>query len=207
VIQRALTVFTEARDGDMRADRPARDRLSDGLGISREWATVDQVHGSDVVEVVGPGSHGPADGMFTTRVDLPLAIFTADCIGVIIEGDGAVGVAHAGWRGAADGVVGSLVRRFDDGGHTVRRAVIGPHIGGCCFEVGDDVADRFRGHVTATSWGTQSVDLSAALAEQLAGVDVVDLSACTRHEDGWFSHRRDADTRRLAALVVGVSDV
>ncbi len=207
MIRRALTVFTEASDGDMRADSSAREHLSDQLGIAREWATVDQIHGSDVVEAAEPGPHGPGDGLFTTRPDLPLAVFTADCIGVIIEGDGAVGVAHAGWRGAADGVVPSLVRRFHDGGHAIRRAVIGPHIRSCCFEVGDEVARRFPRHVTTTSWGTQSVDLAGAVGEQLIGIDVVDFAACTRHEAAWFSHRRDATPARLAALVVGVSDV
>lgn len=202
----ALVAFTEAVDGDMRADPSARERLSDGLGVARAWATVDQVHGSDIIEVTAPGSHGPADGLFTTRSDLPLAVFTADCIGVVIEGVGAVGVAHAGWRGAAEGVVPALVKRFRDGGHEILRAVIGPHIRSCCFEVGDDVALRFPGHVTATSWGTRSVDLAAVVEEQLEGVDVVDFAACTRHEERWFSHRRDAGSSRLAALVVGAAD-
>ncbi len=203
---RPLTAFSEAADGDLRDDRGARRRLGASLGISGDWAEVSQVHGADVVEVSAPGAHGPADGLFTTAVDLPLAVFTADCAGVVIEADDAVGIAHAGWRGTAGGVVASLRRRFDEGGHVVRRAVIGPHIRACCFEVGAEVAERFPGHRTTTTWGTTSVDLAGALREQLDGIDVVDFGACTHHEDGWFSHRRDGDPRRLVALVIGCSD-
>ena len=198
----ALTVFSEAGDGDLRGDLTARHRLAARLGIASEWAAVDQVHGADVVDVDTPGSHGPADGMFTTCADLPLGVFTADCAGVVLISDDAVGVAHAGWRGVADGIVEALLDRFESSGRQVRRAVIGPHIRSCCFEVGEEVADRFPGHVASTSWGTRSVDLAGVIRHQLVGIEVQDLTACTHHEAPWFSHRRDADPRRLATLVV-----
>lgn len=203
---RALTAFSEAADGDTRGDVAARHRIGSSLGISGDWAEVSQVHGADVVEVTAPGQRGSADALFTTVADLPLAIFTADCAGVVIEAETAVGIAHAGWRGAAAGVIASLRRRFDEGGHIVRRAVIGPHIRACCFEVGPEVAAHFPEHQSTTSWGTLSVDLAGALEQQLDGIEVVDFGGCTHHEDGWFSHRRDGDPRRLAALVIGCSD-
>lgn len=197
-----LTVFTESGDGDLRGDIEARHRLSRRLGISEEWAVVDQVHGSDVVDVVAPGNHGRADGLFTEVPDLPLAVFTADCLGVVLMADRAIGVAHAGWRGAAAGVVTALHERFESAGLEVSRAVIGPHIRSCCFEVGPEVAERFPGHVTETSWGSTSVDLAGVVRAQLPGVEVEDFGACTFHEEGWFSHRRDSDPRRLATLAV-----
>ncbi len=202
----ALTVFTEAGDGALRGDLGARQRLSHRLGISPDWAVVDQVHGSRVVDIDEPGGHGPADGLFTARRDLPLAVFTADCVGVVLVADDAVGVAHAGWRGAAAGVVHALRERFELTGRRIRRAVIGPHIRSCCFEVGPEVAERFPGHVESTGWGTRSVDLAGVIAEQLTGIEVQDFTACTQHEEGWFSHRRDSDPRRMASLVVRCSD-
>ena len=199
-------VFSESGDGDLRGDPAARSRLSARLGISDRWAVVDQVHGSTVVDVREPGSHGPADAMFTETGQLPMAVFTADCAGVVLVGDGAVGVAHAGWRGAAAGVVSALRDRFESSGRTVRLAVIGPHIRSCCFEVGPEVAEVFPGHGAQTTWGTASVDLAGVIKAQLSGVPVEDFTACTYHEDAWFSHRRDADRRRLATLVVGRND-
>lgn len=201
-----LAVFSESGDGDLRGDPAARRRLSARLGISDHWAVVDQVHGSDVVDVEAPGNHGPADGLFTEVADLPLAVFTADCVGVVLMAEDAIGVAHAGWRGAGGGVVTTLRARFESSGRQVRRAVIGPHIRSCCFEVGDEVAERFPDHVAETSWGTTSVDLAGVIRAQLSNIDVADFTACTHHEDTWFSHRRDADPRRLAALAVRRSD-
>ena len=202
-----LTVFTESGDGDLRGDLAARRRLSARLGTSEHWAVVDQVHGSDVIDAAEPGNHGRADGLFTTQLDLPLAVFTADCVGVVLMAGDAIGVAHAGWRGAEAGVVTALRERFESSGRDVRRAVIGPHIRSCCFEVGSEVAERFPRHVAETSWGSISVDLAGVIGEQLSGVEVEDFGACTHHEDGWFSHRRNSDPRRLATVAVRRSGV
>src|SRR5690606_25023617 len=97
--------FTGPDDGDMRADLDARRRVSDRLAIAHDWSTVEQIHGAVVVEATAPGSVGRADGVVTVVRDLPLAVFTADCLGVVLAGPGTVGVAHAGWRGIVQGVI------------------------------------------------------------------------------------------------------
>lgn len=163
---------------------------------------VDQVHGSAVAVATGPGHLGEADAVFTTSADLPIAVFTADCVAVVMESETAVGVAHAGWRGAAAGVVRALRDEFELGGHSIDRVLIGPHIRSCCFEVGDEVSERFPGHQSTTSWGTTSVDLSSHIRSELEGLDTVDFGACTFHEPSWFSHRRNEDRKRLAAVVM-----
>lgn len=182
--------FTTAADGDMRRDHAARARL--GLA---EWATVRQVHGATVVDASGSGDHGEADGLFTTETDLALAVFTADCLGVVIHGPGRVAVVHAGWRGVASGVVPNAVARIGD----VRSVHIGPHIRPCCFEVGPEVSARFVGHLGRTRAGTTSVDLASAVAAQLpVEPGIVDL--CTRCGNDTFSHRGNGTSERLAAL-------
>jgi polyphenol oxidase len=182
--------FTTAADGDMRRDHQARERL--GLA---EWATVRQVHGSTVADASASGDHGEADGLFTTEVGLPLAVFTADCLGVVIHGPGRVAVVHAGWRGVDSGVVANAVDRVGD----VRSAHIGPHIRSCCFEVGPEVAERFVGHVGRTRAGTTSVDLASAVAAQLPVRPEV-VGQCTRCGSDTYSHRRDGTKERLAAV-------
>lgn len=191
--------FSTAADGDLRADAAARARVSEELGIPPDWADVVQVHGSDVVEVDGPGTHGAADALVTSRRGLPLAVYTADCVGLVAHAEGAVGVAHAGWRGAAAGVVEAMRSSLEARGGPVLRAVLGPHIGPCCFEVGPEVAERFGGHVSRTTWGTVSVDLASSIEERL-GLDVERLGECTMCGRDGFSHRRDADPRRMAAI-------
>lgn len=184
-------VFTTADDGDMRADPAARMRL----GLPTEWATVRQVHGADVRHVHGPGDHGAADGLRTTIGDLPLAVFTADCLGVVLHGDGEVAVIHAGWRGVVAGIVENAVAALGD----IDSVHVGPHIRPCCFEVGPEVAELFPGHTSTTTWGTQSVDLAGAVASRLPVAPVIS-EMCTRCGDGYFSHRRDGTSHRLAAI-------
>jgi YfiH family protein len=192
--------FSEASDGDLRNDPAARGRASRALDIPATWASVHQVHGGDVLQVSSPGEAGVADALWTTVTGLPVAVFTADCFGVVLHSDGAVGVAHAGWRGADSGVVANLHEEMTRAGHEPWKAEIGPGIGSCCFEVGPEVAERFHGHTTETTWGTTSVDLTRAISAQIEGVDAWAVDGCTHHEGAWFSHRRDATSQRLAAL-------
>lgn len=191
--------FTQPEDGDMRADLDARARLSRKLGLAEEWATVDQVHGSNVVTAEGPGSAGPADAIVTVVPGLPVAVFTADCLGVVMAGPGTVGVAHAGWRRLAAGVLEATADRMAEIGSAPVEAWIGPAIGPCCFEVGDEVAARFEGDRSRTTWGTTSVDLVAAARRRLPGISVTADGRCTACGGG-FSHRRDARPERMAAL-------
>lgn len=193
--------FSERSDGDMRADPGARASMSALLGIDDRWAEVTQVHGGEVLMVDAPGIAGEADGLWTTQPGLPLAVFTADCFGVVVRADDAVGVAHAGWRGAASGVVATLAGSMESAGHAPTRAAVGPGIRPCCFEVGPEVVEHLGSrHAAQTTWGTTSVDLPAALEHQATGLEIWFSGACTRHEQGWFSHREDGTSERLASI-------
>lgn len=195
----AGAAFTGPSDGDMRGDSHARQRISRRLGIPSRWATVDQVHGDRVVVVEAPGPAGTGDGLVTTVPSLPLAVFTADCLGVVMIAPGTVGVAHAGWRGLAAGIVEATADLMAEAGSAPVAAHVGPGIGPCCFEVGNEVAVLFPEEVTATTWGTTSVDLGAAVEKRLTGVEVSVDGRCTACGGG-FSHRRDATESRMAAL-------
>lgn len=193
--------FTDRSHGDLRADGSAREAVSRALGIDHRWAVARQVHGSDVARVSSPGDAGDLDAIWTTELGLPVAVFTADCFGVVLLSSRAVGVAHAGWRGALSGVVAELKRAMTEGGHPPDKAAVGPGIGPCCFEVGADVADQFDDRdVAETTWSTTSVDLPSVLRGQLQGLDSWVHGACTLHEDGWYSHREDGTPARMAAI-------
>ena len=139
----AGVAFTERSDGDLRGDEAARRTLSVAQRIPDRWATVDQVHGAEVARVDGPGNAGRADALWTTEPDLTLAVFTADCFGVAIRSASAVGVAHAGWRGARADVVGRLRRAMTASDQDPEWAAVGPGIGPCCFEVGPESPSSF----------------------------------------------------------------
>ncbi|HET8738292.1 MAG TPA: polyphenol oxidase family protein [Acidimicrobiia bacterium] len=192
--------FSERGDGDLREDPDSRELLARALDVPAQWAWARQVHGADLVRVEGPGNAGEFDALWTTIPGLPLAIFTADCLGVVLKSDEAVGVAHAGWRGADAGVVPALREAMTRAGHEPRFAAVGPGIGPCCFEVGPEVMQRFPSHGGETTWGTTSVDLAGVVMGQLDGLEIWSAGGCTRHDERFFSHRRDGTTQRMVSL-------
>jgi hypothetical protein len=125
-----------------------------------------------------------------------MLLLTADCLPIAIaRSDGvrpAVEILHAGWRGLLAGIVSTGVRALG-ARHLV--AAIGPGIGPCCYEVGEEVAAPFREAFGEDVAHDGKLDLwtSAERALRAAGVERVDRSdLCTFcHGDRFFSHRRD----------------
>jgi YfiH family protein len=198
MITRLGAAFTSAADGDMNLQADRVD-VSARLGIDPEWGMLTQVHGSDVVVIDAPGVSS-GDGMVTTTPRLPVAVRTADCVGVVLHGPGVVGVAHAGWRGAAAGILERVATVMRSEAAAPIEAVVGPFIGPCCFEVGPEVVAAFPEAPATTTWGTASVDLGVVVRHRLPGLEVSFAGGCTRCGDGWFSHRGDQTARRLAAI-------
>lgn len=194
------TAFGEAAEGDLRVDGSARRAVAAQLGISPEWAYVTQVHGATLVKATQPGPLGEADAIYTTRHALPITVATADCVPVVLEGDGFAAVLHAGWRGASSGVVATTVAQLRREGLEPSRVAIGPAIGPCCYEVGPEVAERFPGHVVETTWGTTSVDLPGFLEASLPDVPVWRSQRCTFTDSELHSFRRNRTSQRQIAV-------
>ena len=138
--------------------------------------------------------------MFTTEQGLPLAVATADCVPVIVEGDAVTAVIHAGWRGVASGVVPATLAAIEAAGLLPARAAIGPSIGPCCYEVGEELLDLFPRHRSSTNDGAFSVDLGAAVAEQLGGLAVWRSPACTSCDEGLHSFRQTRTAARQVSV-------
>lgn len=196
----------------------ARRAVGDAFGAApRTWHLMHQVHGATVGVVDAATPVGAelrdVDAAVTALPDRVLAVQSADCVPVLLAGRRTVAVAHAGRAGVVRGVVGATVDVTTDLGDApdVLRAVIGPSIGGCCYEIPgamrDDVATSVPVAASTTTWGTPSLDLPAAVETQLleAGVgEVRRVGGCTRcdSEGRWFSHRADPRTGRQLGLVV-----
>ncbi|MDO8362907.1 MAG: laccase domain-containing protein [Actinomycetota bacterium] len=173
------------------------------------WSQLDEVHGTSVLTVHRPGDHDfeVGDALVTRTRGAVLAVWVGDCAPVAMVGaGGAVAAAHAGWRGALDGVLQATVQAMADDRVT---AVLGPCIHPCCYEFGvaelDAMVARFGPHVAGrTAWGTPALDMRAAVRAALAEVDVglVDHSQCTGcHADRYYSHRRRQQHGRQVVTV------
>lgn len=170
-----------------------------------------QVHGADVAvadaRVVRPAE---ADAVVSSVPGVPVGVITADCVPILAcsRSGGTVVAIHAGWRGLAKGVVAAGIGELRSHGGDLPDivAVIGPHIGVCCYEVDDPVlaalAERFGsaldhalrparpGHAMLDLGRLVSIDLeSAGLA---ADTQALMPNACTRCDPARFhSYRRD----------------
>jgi YfiH family protein len=192
--------FGAAVHGDVRTDSSGRRRLASTLGLEDRWAHASQVHGNRVVCVSEPGNQGEADALYVEVPGLAVTVATADCVPVVIEADAAVAVVHAGWRGAVAGVLEETLAALEWAGHTPRRAAIGPSIGPCCYEVGDDVAEHFEGFTSVTTWGTTSVDIAGYLADEVRELEVWRSDVCTYTDPAYNSHRRNSTRARQVAV-------
>jgi YfiH family protein len=191
-----------------------------GLDVARAaWAR--QVHGADVVTVGrGGGFVGPADVLVSTSPGVPLAIFTADCLAVMLyEAEArALAVAHVGWRGTVRGAAQAAVAAMVKLGARAERlrAAIAPSIGPCCYEIDEPVVAELR-RAYASLWerwvtpvrpGHWMLDLWRANEELLtrAGVPPAQIDnarLCTAcHPDLLYSYRKGNHGRlvTLAAL-------
>ncbi len=170
----------------------------------------------------GAGLYAPelsdCDSLITNTPETALVIFAADCTPILFYDPvtGAVGAAHAGWRGTLADLGGKTVRAMEKNfGCRPEdiRAAIGPNIGPCCFETDRDVPDAFFGRygVDIGAFLTEKnhkfhVDLKAINAWLLrrAGVQSIDISThCTAcNPDLYWSHRKVGAARGSQGAVI-----
>jgi polyphenol oxidase len=204
--------------GILTADDPERvtenrRRAAAQAGVEAERVAMGwQVHGTELKEWTGPPPDRAyaqpgdkdlekVDGHLTREPGIGLLVLVADCFPVALSDGEQVAMLHCGWRPLAGGIIEKAVARFSG----VPAAAVGPGIGGCCYEVGDEVLEASSG-IQGSAAG-RMLDLRAVIAAQLAAVGVADvqhLDRCTScSPDLYFSHRRDDGvTGRQAGIIV-----
>jgi polyphenol oxidase len=189
-----------------------RRRLSAALGLAPERIAIGrQVHGAEL-QTLGaaqspspfaePGAPVPeVDGhVIAAEPGLAALVFVADCLPIALAGPAGVAMLHCGWRGLAGGIVAAGAAAVG-----ATDAAIGPGIGACCYEVGDEVLDAFAdlGPGIGSDRMLDLAEVARRLLER-AGVERVETAGlCTScEEELFFSHRRDRGrTGRQAGLV------
>lgn len=199
--------FESLNLGILTADAPDkvvenRRRLCAAIDADPQEATMAwQVHGERVTQadargIVTPGTvYERCDGLWTDQPGRALVLLTADCFPVALartSGTPRLAVLHVGWRGLLRGIAREGVVALEGDGIA---AAIGPGIGACCYEVGDEVAEPFRSRFGDEVVSGHRLDLGLATERALleAGCTTVERNGrCTSCEaDLFFSHRRD----------------
>lgn len=234
----------EALEGRSEPRTWAQAAASLGAGLD-QLRNVKQVHGSSIRVLLNEGTKardlmwnygntgelwGPvvedppdADAIVSNQAGLVLAVQVADCVPILLadKKGGAAGAVHAGWRGTKEGIVEKVVDAMfhefgTDPGDLI--VAIGPSIGSCCYEVGDDVFEAFRGSrwldhqfvrwFSRTDTGSLRLDLWAATRDQLRSSGVTGdhihvANLCTQTHSDIFESFRAAgpEAGRMGALV------
>ncbi len=201
-----------------------RARAAHAMDVAPEaLVSVTQVHSANVVRVAPGGRHGRerADAMVTDAPGLALSVLTADCQPVLFADAeaGVIGAAHAGWRGARDGVLEATLAAMEEIGAERARvtAVIGPTIGQAAYEVGPEFVEQFLDDDPANgrffaggAEGRAQFDLPAYSLHRLraAGIGHAEWTRhCTYSDPARFYsyrrsvHRGEADYGRLIAAI------
>jgi hypothetical protein len=195
-----------------------RERVKDALAAQGRLHLLKQVHGSTVVEAPFEGQP-EADAQVATSRGILLGIETADCLPVLLVDveRGLVGAAHAGWRGTVAGVVGAAAEALVARG--ARReslwAALGPGIGPCCYEVGEELREAF-GPQGAPFFrpgprGRPHLDVRAANVAQLERFGlrperIHHVADCTFCRPGLYhSYRRDGKGAGRMISYIGIA--
>lgn len=202
-----------------------RQLLAQALAGRPSFQWINQVHGNKVLVLDQPAQNFnaddqvDADAIYTQEKDVACGVLTADCLSVFfcdVAGN-EIAVAHAGWRGLAAGILQNTLKYFLAEPVSVM-AYLGPVIGPCHFEVGNEVRQAFLTqdipelqnqapvlfHETGTP-GKWMADLYAIAKIILAAQGIKQIYGdplCTYCEfDQFYSYRRDGDTGRFASLI------
>jgi len=194
----SLNLGRATADEPERVDENRR-RLCAEVGAQPDALAMNYQHHSADVLRARAGSRGErGDGLWTDERGLPVLALAADCLPIAIarvnggRRPPALAVLHAGWRGLIAGIPAEGVKALGGG---LVGAVVGPGIGPCCYEVGEEVAAPFRRAFGMGLYRDGKLDLwtAAERALRAAGVARVDrVDLCTACDpERFFSHRRD----------------
>lgn len=163
-----------------------------------ESAVVTQVHSNLIVVADSKGMCGEGDALVTNRPELALAVRTADCYPILLADSRhrAVAAVHAGWRGTRTYIIQKALEKmgaeFGSSPADVH-AAIGPGIGGCCYEVGEEVARQFgfdsRTHLDLVSENRKQLEAAGVAPQNIEALGVCTFCDAER----FYSYRREKE--------------
>ena len=199
---------------DIKHVQENRQLLKHDLNLPNDPIWLDQVHGSQVIQLLDTKTKNlSADAAYTKEVGVICAVLTADCLPVVFcdQSGSYVALAHAGWRGLLNGVLENTLQALPVDNVDIM-CWLGPAIGPNKFEVGEEVSEQFVAKDVAheNSFRVQSDSKYLANIYGLAknilssnGVkNIYGGEYCTyTQENSFFSYRRDGQTGRMATLI------
>ena len=201
--------------------RQNRELMADAIGENLDYQWLTQVHGNGILTLDSGKveESNKADAIYTCQDNIACGVLTADCLSVFFcdEAGQEIAVAHAGWRGLAAGVLEKTINQFKTETEFLL-AYLGPVIGPCHYEVGDEVRQTFLNMEIEEINNEDSIlflesENSDKWMADLYGIAKIILAAkgikniygepiCTYCEfNNFYSYRRDGETGRFASII------
>jgi len=195
-----------------------RNQVRTGLSLSNQPQWLEQIHSTKVVLLPTNESLPKADAAYTTQKSVVCAVMTADCLPLLVTDTKGTCVAaiHAGWRGLADGIIASTVKKLPVKSELLL-VWLGPAIGPEVYEVGEEVYDAFTRMDEEAKQAFKPVikpasakqhwlfDIYSMAKLQLGRLGIANVyggNFCTFNEkEKFYSYRRDGVTGRMASLI------
>jgi polyphenol oxidase len=168
------------------------------LATTADLATVNQIHSNLVLMADAPGLCGDGDALVTNCPGVAVSIRTADCYPILLVDTRhrAVAAVHAGWRGTATHIIDRTLEKMHAEFGTAPpdvHAAIGPGIGVCCYEVGEEVASQFgfaaRTHLDLALENRKQLETAGVAPQNIEALDVCTFCDAKR----FFSYRREKE--------------
>jgi YfiH family protein len=199
----SLNLGQSTRDDSSNVDENRR-RLCEAVGVEPERLVLNrQVHGATINRAEEGERTQNGDGLWSDEPGVPMLAFSADCLPIALarlNGNHGLALLHAGRMGLLEGILQAGAAALDG----PAAAIVGPGIGPCCYEVGDDILAAYRARFGPDVVQGHNLDLWTVAERVLheAGVETVErLDVCTACDDRFFSHRRDgAGTGRQGVI-------
>jgi YfiH family protein len=163
-----------------------------------DLATLKQIHSNLVLVAEHPGDCGEGDALVTNRPHVSISVRTADCYPIFLADsrNRAIGAVHAGWRGSSTHIVEKTLEKMKSQFGSCPAdiiAAIGPGIGVCCYEVGQEVARQFgsevRTHLDLALENRKQLEASGVPPENIEALGVCTFCDAER----FFSYRREKE--------------
>ena len=161
-------------------------------------ALMEQSHSDIFLEVNKPGIY-KADALITKQKKLTLVVKTADCMPILLSDKEKVGVVHIGWKGLENKIFQKTISNFD---LTNLKVSIGPHAQKCCYEVKEDLEEKFNQHCLKEN-NKIYLDLTSEIKEfcEAKKIELELNEVCTIENKKYNSYRRDKTTKRQLSKV------
>lgn len=176
-----------------------REILRSSLGL-KKLIFMKQIHG-DNVEILKNEDQilASCDAVITNLKNIGLCVMVADCMPVLLVSKEAVGVAHAGRAGIIKKITSKTINLMREKFNASEiKVIVGPHIGGNCYEIGELNLGEFNKFVKNSKF-----DMKKALLDELKSIPNLRIEIskiCTHCDENYFSYRRDKDSGRFAGV-------